>query len=156
MPSTPNSVLAKWHLFQRLPAGRWLFSRILGMVAPYSGSIKPVFAELEPGRAVVRVRERRRIRNHIRSIHAAALMNLCELTGAMAVVAALPEDGRMIVAGATVDFLKKARGTLTAEANAPVPESSERHEVESKVSIRDRAGDEVVAATVRVLVGPKK
>jgi len=151
-----NPFLAKWRRLGGGPFGRWLFSRGVGLMAPYSGTIKPAVEELEPGRAVIRMRDRRRVRNHLRSVHAAAMLNLTELTGGLLATVTMPADARMIITGVSVDFLKKARGLLTAEGTLPVPETNERAEYEARVAIRDQQGDVVAEGRVKVLVGPVK
>jgi len=134
--------------------GRWIFSRGLGFLVPYSGSIGPLIRQLEPGRAVIAMRDRRKVRNHLRSIHAAAMLNLTELTGGLAVTVTMPADARMIITRVTLDFLKKGRGTLISEGTCPMLSSNERAEVDVQVAIRDAAGDVVAEGTVHVLVGP--
>ena len=151
-----NPFLAKWRTMGGNAVGRWLFSRGVGLMAPYSGTIKPAVQDLEPGRAVIRMRERRRVRNHLRSVHAAALLNLTELTGGLLAIVSMPADARMIITGVSVDFVKKARGVLTSEGTLPVPETSERAEYEASVVIRDAEGDPVTEGRVKVLVGPKE
>ncbi len=150
----PNPILSKWRKLSGSAAGRYLFSRGLGLFVPYSGTIGPRVQRLEPGRAVVHMRDRRRIRNHLRSIHAAALLNLTELTGGLVATVSMPAGARMIITGVTVDFLKKARGLLEAEGTCLVPQSNERAEIEAQVVIRDTSSDVVARGTVRVLVGP--
>jgi uncharacterized protein (TIGR00369 family) len=100
--------------------------------------------ELEAGRAVVRLRDRRRVRNHLRSVHAIALANLGELASGLAVMAALPAGVRGIPVEITIRYLKKARGTLTAHGSATLPEVVGSTNAEARAVIRD-AGDEPVA-----------
>lgn len=138
-----------------LPGGRRLFSAMVGRLAPYTGSIGAVVEALEIGFSRVKMEDRRAVRNHLRSIHAIALANLAELTGNVALAYSLPDDGRFIVAGMDIEYLKKARGTLTAECECPVPPDASRAEYDVSVSIRDADGDEVAKATLRSLVGPK-
>ncbi|MEW6367085.1 MAG: DUF4442 domain-containing protein [Acidobacteriota bacterium] len=149
-----NPVLEKWNRLSRSAVGRWVFSRGLALFVPYSGTIGPQVQRLEPGRAVIRMRDRRRVRNHLRSIHAAALLNLTELTGGLLATVSMPADARMIITGVSVDFLKKARGLLEAEGSCPVPQSNERAEIEVQVAIRDTSSEVVARGTVRALVGP--
>jgi acyl-coenzyme A thioesterase PaaI-like protein len=102
------------------------------------------------------LRDRRKVRNHLRCIHAIALANLAELTGNLAIAYSLPDDGRFIVSGFTIEYLKKARGTIRGVCDAPVPPDSSRREYDVKVSMLDEAGVEVARASLKTLVGPKK
>ena len=150
-----NTIRAGWDRLSGLPGGKRLFSRMAGMAAPYTGSIGAQVTELRVGHAEVTLADRRAVRNHLACVHAVALINLGELCGNMAVAYSLPDDARFIVAGIEADYLKKARGTLTATSDCPVPASSARREFEVPVSIRDASGAEVARAVLRSLVGPK-
>ena len=89
-------------------------------------------------------------------MHATALVTFGELASGLAMVAALPPRTRAIVTGLEIDYLRKARGTLTAHGKAPLPDSDERAEYVVTASITDAAGDEVATLRVRWLVGPEK
>ena len=150
-----NLIRDAWNLLGGLPGGKALFSRLVGRAAPYTGTIGATVVALRPGFAQVELADRKIIRNHLSCVHAIALANLAELAGNVALAYSQPDDGRFIVAGMSIDYLKKARGTLTAVSECPIPASSARREYEVPVSIRDAAGDEVAHAVLRTLVGPK-
>jgi acyl-coenzyme A thioesterase PaaI-like protein len=152
----PNPIRSLWDRTHRLPLGRTLFSVLLGRMAPYTGSIRPRVLDLHEGYAQVAMADRRRVRNHLRSIHAIALMNLAEATSGLALHYALPGHARAILTGLSIEYQKKARGTLTAEARAPVPEGREREELELETLVRDGSGDIVARAIARWLVGPRE
>ncbi len=113
--------------------------------------------ELTPGYARVTLRTRRRVRNHLGSAHAVALTNLGELAGGLACLTALPPGVRGIVMRLDSEYLKKARGVLTAESRwsppegeAPFPSApGEAMDRWAETVIRDTEGDEV--ARVRAL-----
>ena len=156
MAENTNPVYSRWLSLKDRPGGKRLFSFLLGRMAPYSGSISPRVEELSIGRCVVTMHDRGKLRNHLNSIHAVALMNLGELASGLAVISAIPPDARGILAGLSIEYLKKGRGTLRAVCECPVPESSERREYEVAAEIMDREDDVVARITARWLIGPKE
>jgi len=151
------SFIAKqWDLLSRVPGGKRLFSRALGLFVPYTGSIGAVVEEVRKGYARVSLKDRRAVRNHLSSVHAVALANLVEMTGNLALLYSCPKNTRMILAGLGVEYLKKARGPLVAECHSPVPETNERNEYTLEVLIKDRKGDVVAKGQLRSLLGPAK
>ena len=150
-----NLIRDAWHLLRLVPGGATLFSRLVGRMAPYTGSIGAVVVTLAPGHAEVHMQDRARVRNHLRSIHAVALVNLAELAGNVALAYSLPDDARFIVSGLEIDYLKKARGTIVAIGTCPVPRTAARATYDVHVSLRDMSGDEVATCVLHSLVGPK-
>jgi acyl-coenzyme A thioesterase PaaI-like protein len=127
---------------------------MLGLMIPYTGSIHPRVLELRPGYAKVQMRDRRAVRNHLRSIHAIALMNLGEVTTGLAMTLAMPDGARGIVTGLSMEYLKKARGLLTAECTAPAFDATVSGQHDFRADIVDESGDVVARATAHWLVGP--
>ena len=142
-------LIRAWQRLSSLPSGAWLFSRMVGRFAPYTGSMGARVTAFEPGRAVVQLRDRRRVRNHLRSIHAIALANLGELASGLAMTAALPAGVRGIPVHIGIDYLRKARGTLTATGTAAPPDVQTEASADAVAEIRDEAGEVVAVVTVR-------
>jgi acyl-coenzyme A thioesterase PaaI-like protein len=142
-------LLRAWDRLHGKPGGKWLFSRFVGRMAPYTGTIGAMVVELSRGRAVVVLKDRRAVRNHLRSIHAIALANLGELASGLAASAALPPGVRGIPTSITIDYLHKARGTLTATGTADLPDVTEPTTAEVLADIRDADGTTVAAVRVR-------
>ena len=145
LPKRP-SLSQLWAKARLLPYGNRLFSRFLGRFAPYTGTLGAEVLELEDGYARVQVRDRHAIRNHLGSIHAVALMNLGEVATGLAVMHAIDGHGRGIITHLGMDYLKKARGTLTATCRVEVPTEPGTHDVNVTAPVHDAQGNEVARA----------
>ena len=155
LDGTRNIVKEAWDLLSGVPGGKTVFSRLIGRTAPYTGTIGAHVTVLRTGYAEVEMEDRPRLRNHLHSIHAVALANLAELAGNLALAYSLPDDARFIVSGMEIEYVKKARGTITAVGEPPVPRSSARAPYDVHVTLRDATGEEVAKAILHSLVGPK-
>ncbi|HEU4586053.1 MAG TPA: hotdog fold domain-containing protein [Gemmatimonadaceae bacterium] len=149
-------MLRLWRTLSPLPAGKWIFSRLLGFRVPYTGSVRPRVEELRPGYARVSMRDRRAVRNHLHSIHAIALANLAEVTSGLAMIVGLPREARSIVTAFSIEYLKKARGPLVAECSTPIVDASTEREHLIESIVRDSTGDVVAKGAARWLVGPRE
>lgn len=141
-----------WKRLSRVPFGRRLFSMFIGRTAPYTGTIGARIEELSPGYSRWVLRDRRRVRNHLNSVHAVALVNLAEVASGTAMLTALPPGTRGIVTGLSMEYLKKARGTLTAECRCTVPTIEGETRFDVHADVRDESGDVVARGTVTWLL----
>ena len=147
-------------LFRRLsskPGGKWLFSRLVCLKAPYFASIAPRMELLEPGRAVATLRHRRAVTNHLGTVHAIALCNLAEFTGGLACDVSIPASMRWIPRGMMVEYLKKAVGSMRATATpAFAPrDAAEGYELPFDVVIENPQGEAVFKASIAMWVSPR-
>lgn len=157
MAASPESLIRRqWERWSGRPAGKRIFSALLGRIVPYTGSMGATVEEIRPGYARATLRDRRKVRNHLRSVHAVALLNLAELSSGLALNFALPPDARSILKGLSMEYHKKARGLLTAEATAPVLQDAAERDLEIETAVRDEAGDVVATARAHWRVGPRK
>jgi acyl-coenzyme A thioesterase PaaI-like protein len=96
--------------------GKKVFSMAFSQVAPYFSSIGATVTVLEPNRAELVIRDRRKVHNHIGTVHAIALCNGLEMAmGALAEVT-VPATKRWIPKGMTVSYTAKAAGNVTCVA----------------------------------------
>lgn len=152
-----NKTLALYERMRRWPAGHWLFTRTICFKAPYFGSISPLIEVLEPGRCVARLRRHRAITNHIGSVHAIAMCNLAELVGGMMTEVSLPDSMRWIPKGMTVEYVKKAMGTIRGVATPAIPivATDSGYPLPVDVVLTDDAGDVVFRATISMWMSPR-
>ncbi|TBR40319.1 MULTISPECIES: hotdog fold domain-containing protein [Dyella] len=152
-----SAALSMWKRFGGSAAGRWVYSKLICLKAPYFATIAPRFEVLELGRCEIRIPDRRRVHNHIGTVHAIALCNMAELSAGMMTDVSIPASMRWIPKGMTVEYLAKAVGTLRAVAT-PVSaaiESDSGYEWPALVSVRDAAGQEVFRARIAMWVSPR-
>jgi acyl-coenzyme A thioesterase PaaI-like protein len=152
------SVLQLYDRMSRWPAGRWLFSRAVCFKAPYFASIAPRIEALAPQRCEATLRHRRRVTNHLGTVHAIALCNLAELSAGLMTDASLPPSMRWIPKGMTVEYLKKAVGTMRAVATPaqPLAEATQGYDLPVDVVVSDPAGDAVFRARIAMWVSPRR
>lgn len=154
-PQPDHPILRQWEKLRDRPGGKRLFSWKIGRFARYSGTIGARVVELEPGYAKVLMRDRPGIRNHLQSIHAVALANLGELTTGLAMTVAMPPHTRGIPTRLSLEYVKKARGEITAEARCESPDGREPQTYEVRADLIDTSGEVVARAVAEWLVGPK-
>lgn len=149
-------IVHMWQRLHALPGGAWLFSRLLGFWVPYSGTLAARVLELSPGRVKLALRDRRRVRNHLNSVHAMALANLGEMASGLSLITALPPGILAIVTQLSIEYIKKARGRLIAEGRATAPATIVAdidHMVHAE--IYDSSNEVVARVAVRWRLRPK-
>ena len=152
-----SSALASYRRLASKPGGRWLFSKLVCLKAPYFASIAPRIHSLAPGRGEATIAHRRRVTNHIGTVHAIALCNLAEFVGGLTTDVSIPRSMRWIPKGMTVEYLKKAVGTMHAVATPAFEphESAEGYDLPMDVVVSDPKGEPVFRARIGMWVSPK-
>ena len=147
-------------LYQKLsplPGGKRIFSRSICLFAPYFGTIKPTVMHLEPGLSRWSMPKRRAVHNHIGTVHAIAVCNLCELCAGTMIDATLPTTHRWIPKGMDVQYLSKANTDLIGTATLDIPTwpTDEGMNTPVQVTVLDTNGKTVVTAQINMWVTPK-
>ena len=132
---------------------RSLLSRVAGFMVPYLGTSSMQLEEATPERAVLTLRNRRKVQNHMKTVHASAMFLLAEAATGVVLSANLPDASRFATTRAEVEYVQKSVGdlravaTLTAEQRARiVGEASGRLTV--PVTVTDESGREPARFTV--------
>jgi acyl-coenzyme A thioesterase PaaI-like protein len=153
-----SQVLQLYRTLSRKPFGNWLFSKLVCFKAPYFASISPRIVSLAPGRGEATIAHRRRVTNHLGTVHAIALCNLAEFVGGLTCDVSLPDSMRWIPRGMSVEYLKKATGTMHAVAT-PAFEAhvaDEGYALPVDVVVTDDHGDVVFRAGIAMWISPKR
>lgn len=143
-----GQLIRVWSFLNNVPGGHWLFNALIKWRIPYTASISSRITLFDPGHLRISLKDRRKVRNHLNSIHALALANLGEFTSGLALLSSLPANVRGIPVNISTDYFKKARGTLTAESTVAPPEVKTDMEFKVKADIKDKQGDIVATTTV--------
>ncbi|ENW17567.1 DUF4442 domain-containing protein [Acinetobacter haemolyticus] len=152
------STLDLWNKASAFPAGKWTFTRMLCLKAPYFSSIAPLFEELKPNYCKISIKKKRSVLNHIGTVHAIAMCNMAELAGGTMTEVTVPSSHRWIPKGMTVEYLKKAETDLIAIAS-PVEENydwDKAGEYLVNVDVFDTANEKVFHAKITMWISKKK
>ena len=148
--------LDAWNRCERMPLGKYVFSRAICFKAPYFASIAPRFVELRQGFARVAMKKRRAVTNHIGTVHAIAMCNLAEIAAGTLTEASIPDSMRWLPKGMTVEYLKKAETDVEAVATLPAVTEGAARDVPANVEVKDAAGQLVCRAVITMWVTPRK
>ena len=150
-----NRILALQARCRKFPFGQVIFSRLVARYAPYFTTIKPMIEEVRPNYLRAGMKKRRSVQNHLKTVHAIAMCNLCEFAGGICMEASIPKHRRWIPVGMTVEYLKKAKTDLTAECDLSHVDWDTTEEVVCDIPVKDTAGVTVMHALIRMKVSDK-
>jgi acyl-coenzyme A thioesterase PaaI-like protein len=152
-----SQVLDLWKKTRGIPViGPWAFSFAFGQKAPYFATIKPRFTVLEPNHAELVIPKRRRVQNHLGTVHAIALCNGLEAAmGALAEVT-IPSDKRWIPKGMEVTYTAKATSDITCFAETDAEQwTSDDPDLPVRVWATREDGEKVIEGVIRLWVTPR-
>jgi acyl-coenzyme A thioesterase PaaI-like protein len=149
-------LLDLWRRTSALPAGPRIFSALFARKAPYFATVRPRFVEIRPDYAELVVPKRRRVHNHIGTVHAIALCNGLEAAMGALAEATIPPGKRWIPKGMEVAYTAKADSDVTCTAEtAPGQWTSDDPDLPVRVRGVRRDGTVVVEGVIRLWVTPR-
>jgi len=150
-----NKILDLQEKLKKVPFGNRILSGFLARFAPYFTTIKPRVIELRPNYMKASMKKRPAVHNHLKTVHAIAMCNLCEFTGGILMEASIPKHRRWIPVGMTVNYVAKAKTDLTASCDLSAVDWENCKEVICMVSVRDTSDVEVMNAAITMKVSDK-
>ena len=152
-----SQALTVWKKLAGAPGGKWAFSKLICLKAPYFSSIVPLFVQLEPNYCEIKIKKQRAVLNHIGTVHAIAMCNMAELAGGSMTDVTVPSTHRWIPKGMTVEYLKKAETDLTAAAAPAIADFTwaDGSDYPVNVEVRNSQNEVVFKAVIMMWVSLK-
>ncbi len=134
-----NSIVSKINLlpgFARTTA----LSTFFGKMVKFTGTAGIRIEELSEQRAVITLKNKKSVQNHIGSVHAVASILIAESATGYLVGMHIPDSAVPVIKTIRADYVKRAKGDMRAEARLDASQIKAMHEQEK--------GETVVAVTV--------
>ncbi len=151
-----NRILSLQAKFQGIPFGKQVFSYLIARQAPYFLSIRPQIVTLRHNFMEAKLKKRRAVHNHLKTVHAIAMCNLCEFTAGICMESSIPHNRRWIPTGMQAAYLKKAKTDLSATCDLSEVDWATCEEVTCFVSVKDTADIEVMTAHIVMKVSDRE
>ncbi len=158
----PNQLARTVAKLKGLPlVGNWATSVALGRVVPLVGTAGLRYEEITPERVVVRIRNQRKVQNHIKGVHAAAMALLAETATGFCVGMNVPDDKLPLIKTMKIDYVRRSQGDMVAVAQLRPEQiqqirSQDKGEVTVPVTITDESGQSPIQAEMVWAWVPKK
>jgi acyl-coenzyme A thioesterase PaaI-like protein len=133
----------------RTPALSWLF----GAQVKLAGTAGIRVEEMTRSRATLRIANRRKVQNHIKGVHAAAMALLAESATGFLVGMNVPDSKLLLIKTLKVEYRKRVVGGLTAVASLTAEqiaaiEQHDKGEVWVAVTVTDESGSEPIVCAM--------
>lgn len=150
-----NYVLRLYNKLQGYPFGNKLFTWYAAKRAPYFSTISPLITKLVPGHCQVFIKKRKKVENHIGTVHVIAICNGLEMAMGFMAEASIPKTLRWIPKGMTVDYTAKASTDIRCEAIL-ADNAWQVGDLPIQVTAYDEKGAVVVKGTIKLWVTEKE
>lgn len=126
-----------------------LWSKAFGRVVPMVGTADICYLEVDADHVKVRLDNHRKVQNHIKGIHAAAMALLAETATGFLTGLHVPDERILLIKSLHVDYLKVTQGGLTATATLSTEQQcfildNEKGEMHIPVIVIDDSGNEPI------------
>lgn len=159
----PNRLSTVVNTFQKLPESIRTFalSKAMGRVVKYAGTSGLRFEKLTPNECIIVIANRKKVQNHIGSVHAAAMGLLAETATGFMTGLSVPDSRIIVIKSMNLEYLKQATGDMKAVARfndeqIAFIKNNEKGDINVPVVITDAKGVETVKATMVWAWAPKR
>lgn len=151
------------NVFTKLPESirSFALSKAMGRVVKYAGTSGLRFEKLTPNECIVVIKNRKKVQNHIGSVHAAAMGLLAETATGFMTGLTVPDSRIIVIKSMHLEYLKQASGDMKAVATFSDKQldyirNTEKGDINVPVVITDSNGVETVKATMIWAWAPKR
>lgn len=155
-----NSVVAAT---KKLPTGlqTWALSKAIGSQVKLAGTAGCRIETLTHNHSIVSLKNRKKVQNHIGTIHACAMALIAESATGFVCGMNCPDDKVLVIKTMKIDFVKRATGNMKAEAHLTEEQQrmiadEEKGEVTVQVKITDEVNVEPIIAEMVWAWVPKR
>jgi acyl-coenzyme A thioesterase PaaI-like protein len=143
------------------PLGQQAVTLALGRTVKFVGTARLKVEVLTSERAVVSVRNKKRVQNHIGGVHAMAMGLIAESATGFVVGMNVPDSAIPVIKSVKIDYLKRAKGDMRAEATLTNEQreaiaSQPKGEVLVQCKVTDESGIEPIRCEMIWAWVPKK
>ena len=149
-----NRVLSLYHKALRWPFGQRIFSVYGARQAPYFSTIRPLVSLLEANTCEIFIKKRKRVQNHIGTVHVIAIANGLEMAMGFMAEASIPKHLRWIPKGMQLEYPNKADTDILCRATVPA-DGWKPGDLIVKVEATDTSGTTVVTGTIKLWISEK-
>jgi len=153
MPSTYRTYRLLTHL--PLGLGQGVFSYAFTRQARFFSTIRPVFTDVRPHHASLRLPNRKAVHNHIGTVHAIAVCNGLEAGMGALAEATTPTGMRWLPKAMEVNYLAKSTSDLLCTATTTPADWEAAPDVPVRVTATRTDGTVTVEGVIRLWVTPK-
>ena len=159
----PNRMARMAAKLDRLPPAlrRRAITFAMSRMVPYIGTSLLVVEEMTAGRVVVSVKNVRTVQNHIKGVHAGAMILIAETASGFVTAMNLPDNRLPLIKSIKVEFRRRTKGAMRAVATL-TPEQRERIMGEERgdllveTHVTDESGEEPIRCEMLWAWVPKK
>lgn len=146
-----------------LPTGmqRTFWTKLFGRIVPMVGTAKIRYLEVSREKVVVKIDNHKDMQNHIKGVHAAATALLAETATGFVTGLNVPDHRILLIKSLHVDYVKVAKGALTATATLSDEQremivNSEKGELSIPITVVDESGEQPVQCEMIWAWRPKR
>lgn len=150
-----NRLLSMYNRCKSLPFGNTIFSILVSTHAPYFRTIRPRFTVFQPGHVEVTIKKRWGVLNHLKTVHAIAMCNMCEFAAGTMTEATLSSSLRWIPEKMSVEYLKLAKTDLKAICSVSEQDLNKPQHLEIPVHVYDINDQLVFRAVITMYISEK-